>query len=93
MFQYLDRGNKEFISYGDFCEMAEERRRNLDAFDYSSQQKVQQEMKDRKSWVASYLDDSNIYDLEKMSKNVIQNRNIKNRSFNSKKGSVPLHLL
>ena len=39
MFQYLDRGNKGYISYLDFCEMAEERRRNLDQFDYTVQDK------------------------------------------------------
>lgn len=32
LFRTLDRGNKGFISYGDFCELAEERRRKIDAF-------------------------------------------------------------
>ena len=30
IFQYLDRGDKGYISYGDFCELAEEKRRHLD---------------------------------------------------------------
>jgi Ca2+-binding EF-hand superfamily protein len=34
MFKFLDRGEKGYISYLDFCGMAEERRRKLDAFDY-----------------------------------------------------------
>jgi hypothetical protein len=32
LFRTLDRGNKGFISYGDFCELSEERRRKIDAF-------------------------------------------------------------
>lgn len=32
LFRALDRGDKGFISYGDFCELAEERRRKIDAF-------------------------------------------------------------
>ena len=33
IFKYLDRGQKEYISFGDFSELAEERRRQLDPFD------------------------------------------------------------
>ena len=35
MFKYLDVGNKGYISFQDFTELAEERRRRLDAFDHS----------------------------------------------------------
>lgn len=38
IFKYLDIGNKDYISYQDFCELAEERRRHLDAFDHSEQE-------------------------------------------------------
>jgi len=34
MFEYLDREKKNYLSYIDFCEMAEERRRKLDVFNY-----------------------------------------------------------
>ena len=33
IFQSLDRDNKGYVSYNDFCELAEERRRNIDAFE------------------------------------------------------------
>ena len=33
IFRALDRAQKGYVSYGDFCELAEERRRNIDAFD------------------------------------------------------------
>ena len=32
LFQALDRDNKGFISYRDFCALAEERRRNIDGY-------------------------------------------------------------
>ena len=34
MFRFLDRENKGYISYLDFCALAEERRMGLDAFDH-----------------------------------------------------------
>jgi hypothetical protein len=37
MFKYLDRGEKGFISYPDFCELCEEKRRHLDPFDTKDQ--------------------------------------------------------
>ena len=58
MFQYLDRGNKGYISYLDFCEMAEERRRNLDQFDYTVQDKKNEEAQKNKNWLHTYLDDT-----------------------------------
>ena len=33
VFKYLDKGNKKYISYNDFCELSEEKRRNLDRID------------------------------------------------------------
>ena len=33
VFKYLDKGNKGYISYNDFCELSEEKRRNLDRID------------------------------------------------------------
>lgn len=35
IFRYLDKDRKEYISYLDFCELAEERRRRLDVFDHT----------------------------------------------------------
>ena len=32
IFKYLDRENKGWVTYNDFCHLAEERRRNIDAF-------------------------------------------------------------
>ena len=33
IFEFLDRSNKGYLSYGDFCELAEEKRRGLDPVD------------------------------------------------------------
>ena len=33
IFKYLDRGQKGFIAYNDFCMLSEEKRRNLDRVD------------------------------------------------------------
>lgn len=30
IFQYLDRNHQGYITYGDFCELSDERRRNID---------------------------------------------------------------
>jgi hypothetical protein len=70
MFQYLDRGNKGYISYLDFCEMAEERRRRLDVFDYSVEEKKHEEAQKNKNWMHTYLDDTQLIDLERMSKTI-----------------------
>ena len=32
IFKYLDKNNKGWVTYNDFCQLAEERRRNIDAF-------------------------------------------------------------
>lgn len=40
IFQKLDRDNKGYISYNDFCELSEEKRRNLDAFDLEIKKKA-----------------------------------------------------
>ena len=70
MFQHLDRGNKGYISYLDFCEMAEERRRHLDKFDYSKQLKLYEQQQEKKNWLHTYLDDAHLIDLERMSKTI-----------------------
>lgn len=33
IFKYLDRGQKGYIAYNDFCQLSEEKRRNLDRID------------------------------------------------------------
>ena len=33
MFKYLDKDQDKFLTYNDFCELCEERRRNIDPFD------------------------------------------------------------
>ena len=42
IFQALDRGDKGYVSYGDFCELAEERRRNIDVFDKDREKEIGQ---------------------------------------------------
>ena len=51
MFKYLDRGEKGFISYPDFCELCEEKRRHLDPFDTKDQFFKRKEAQDAKTWV------------------------------------------
>ena len=68
VFNYLDSDSKGFISYLDFCELAEERRRNLDSFDVGARVAKFKDDKEKKNWNHTYLDDANIYDLELMSK-------------------------
>ena len=68
MFKYLDRGEKGFISYPDFCELCEEKRRHLDPFDTKDQFFKRKTAEDSKTWVQNYLYDANLTDLELMSK-------------------------
>jgi len=68
IFKYLDRGQKEYISFGDFSELAEERRRHLDPFDATAQEAKRQATLDKRTWIQDYLADAPILDLEAMSK-------------------------
>jgi Ca2+-binding EF-hand superfamily protein len=55
MFKYLDHGQKGYISFGDFSELCEEKRRQLDPFDHSEQQKKNDVADAKKTWVQKYL--------------------------------------
>lgn len=68
MFKYLDQGQKGYISYQDFCELAEEKRRNIDAFDYEEQQRAHKEHENGLSWIEKYISNADLSDLELMSK-------------------------
>ena len=68
IFKYLDKGQKGYISFGDFCELAEEKRRHLDPFDYTDQLMKRKAMIDKRTWIQDYLADAHIVDLENMSK-------------------------
>lgn len=72
VFKYLDKGSKGFVSYNDFCELSEEKRRNLDRID-NTQVLMERKAKEanQKDWVQTYLQDSEITDLENMSKMMI----------------------
>lgn len=50
IFEYLDRGNKGYLSYGDFCELAEEKRRHLDPIDDSHIEKDPQKKLIKDNW-------------------------------------------
>lgn len=68
IFKYLDIGQKGYISFGDFCELCEEKRRQIDPFDHSEQDRKNAEADAKKSWVQKYLADANFDDLDLMSK-------------------------
>lgn len=68
IFKYLDKGQKDYISFGDFCELCEEKRRHLDPFDYTDQLAKRQATLDKRTWIQDYLADAHIQDLENMSK-------------------------
>ena len=64
----MDRGDKGYISYGDFCELAEEKRRHLDPVDTSKEILDPEAKITKDDWVRTYLDGVNIAELEDMSK-------------------------
>jgi Ca2+-binding EF-hand superfamily protein len=68
IFKYLDRDQKGYISFGDFCELCEEKRRQLDPFDHSEQERKNAEADAKKSWIQKYLEEANMNDLDLMSK-------------------------
>jgi len=37
IFKYLDKDSKGYVSYTDFSDLVEEKRRHLDPFDYEAQ--------------------------------------------------------
>lgn len=77
IFTYMDRGDKGYISYGDFCELAEEKRRNLDPVD-TSHVIIDPEAKIvREDFVKTYLDNVEIGELEDMSKRFGGNASVK----------------
>ena len=73
IFQYLDKDQKGYVSYQDFCELLEERRRHLDTFDYEQNKKAMAAKDEGLSWLQAYLDKANLADLEKMSKLITLN--------------------
>lgn len=80
VFKYLDKGDKGFISYNDFCELSEEKRRNLDRID-NTQVLIERKAKEanQKDWVQTYLQDSELIDLENISKRMIHEPKNKNQ--------------
>lgn len=70
IFKYLDRGQKGYISYNDFCGLSEEKRRNLDRIDNIDAIERKKNSKIGKDWLQLYLEDAEIQDLENMSKRV-----------------------
>ena len=76
IFKYLDRGQKGYISYNDFCQLSEEKRRMLDRIDNHEALDRKHSRKTGKDWMQLYLEDAEIVDLENMSKRV-QNRRSK----------------
>ena len=68
IFKYLDRDQKGYISFGDFSELCEEKRRQLDPFDHSEQERKNQDTDKKKDWVTKYLEDAHLTDLDMMSK-------------------------
>lgn len=72
VFKYLDKNNKGYISYNDFCELSEEKRRNLDRIDNTQilmQRKAQENQ--QKDWIQTYLQESELVDLENMNRTMI----------------------
>ena len=55
IFKYMDKDHKGYISYNDFCDLSEEKRRHLDPFDYEAQKKHLSDIQDKKTWIESYL--------------------------------------
>lgn len=67
LFRALDRGNKGYISYGDFCELAEERRRKIDAFKTPKKEEPASPAKDPGA-VKEFLHKTPIAELERANK-------------------------
>lgn len=71
IFEYMDRGEKGFLSYGDFCELCEEKRRHLDPVIDKFPTKEEHAKLDhlkKGTFYNTFLDDCNLEDLEEMSK-------------------------
>lgn len=71
IFEYMDRGEKGYISYGDFCELAEEKRRHLDPVESTFPSKEDHEQLNhlkKASFYNTYLDGCELEDLEEMAK-------------------------
>ena len=65
IFQYLDRGQKGYFSYNDFCMLSEEKRRGLDPIDNHAILSTKKDLEaERKDWVQTYLHDCKIDDLK-----------------------------
>lgn len=70
IFKYLDRGQKGYIAYNDFCQLSEEKRRNLDRIDNQQALDFKVAKSQTKDWMQLYLEDAELIDLEQMSKRV-----------------------
>ena len=68
IFEYLDRGNKGYCSYQDFCQMAEEKRRNLDPITDDHIPRDPQVRMTKGDWRATYMHDADVHDLEEMAR-------------------------
>lgn len=70
IFKYLDRGQKGYIAYNDFCQLSEEKRRNLDRIDNQQALDFKVAKNSAKDWMQLYLEDAELIDLEQMNKRV-----------------------
>lgn len=69
LFTVLDKGGKGYVTYQDFTALTEERRRQLDSFDPSTAaNRRQEDSTESTDLLASYLMNSDLDDLAKMSK-------------------------
>ena len=70
MFKYLDRYHMGYITYQDFCLLSDECRRNLynTNFDDERLRQMQKTKEDEQTWTEHYLQNTDMADLEKMSK-------------------------
>lgn len=51
VFKFLDRGEKGYISYNDFCQLSEEKRRNLDRIDNNQAIERKKSLQKDKDWI------------------------------------------
>lgn len=89
----MDRGDKGYISYGDFCELSEEKRRNLDPVDTSHVILDPEAKMVREDFVKTYLNNVEIGELEDMSKRVgggsVVKRTKNTQKLSPKDGNLP----
>lgn len=82
MFKYLDKDNDNFLTYNDFCELCEEKRRQIDPFDSIIQkvkERQQQRSESQHEDMSSNLNSTYISkELQEYKERKLQNQNMKN---------------